>query len=250
MDPVRFSYLKHMARSPMHYKASLAEPWDSKRSMEKGSGVHAVVLGGKEVVAYFAGKPRRGKEYDEFARLHAGKLIVTNSDYDHVMGMADAVHNHKDAMAVLEGVREHEVDWNFLGRACQSHLDCWGGYFITELKSGQTSHPDRFTWQAFRMDYPAQLAFYDEAMATPGQRLDHYIVAVEATAPYVVTVFQLTPRAIEKGRQRVRLWFERLLACERADEWPGYSQSIVQLDAPEEDPELIFGGDDPITEAA
>ena len=66
------------------------------------------------------------------------------------------------------------------------------------------------------------------------------LLAVESTAPYVVTVFRVTERALEQGRRTYRLWFERLMACEEADEWPGYVQSVVPLDVPESD-EVTFG---------
>jgi hypothetical protein len=48
---------------------------------------------------------------------------------------------------------------------------------------------------------------------------------------------------------------ERLLSCERTNEWPEYTQSVVNLDA-EEAPDLIFGdeldavGEDDSEEAA
>jgi len=38
---------------------------------------------------------------------------------------------------------------------------------------------------------------------------------------------------------------ERLLACEAANEWPGYAQSIVDFDVPDE-LELDFGDDEEI----
>ncbi len=127
-----------------------------------------------------------------------------------------------------------------------------GTSFVTELKTCAVGQPDRFAYNALKYGYHAQIAFYMEACRSAGlcDPTDAYIVAVESSAPYVVTTLKLTERAIEHGARLYRIWFERLLSCEKANEWPGYCQSIVALDAPEDDVELIFGSSGEVPDAS
>ena len=241
MDPVRFSRLKLMSRSPAHYAAYEQE---ETASIEKGRALHALVLGGPRVVCY-PGAVRRGKEYEAYAEKFSDALILNRSDYASAMGMAEAVKAHPRAMELLQGSPEVELDWSFLGRACQSHIDVVGSDYLTELKSTRNCHPDRFKWQARQLGYHAQLAFYDEAVRFSGSEpRAHYIVAVESSAPFVVTTLRLTDRMLDEGRRLVRLWMERLLACEAAGAWPGYCESTVDLDVPEDDAELTFADEE------
>jgi len=244
LEPVRFSGLKAMALSPAHYRAAVERDGQEK---QRGRALHSIILGGKRVVGY-PGKVRRGKEFEAFANDNHDAEILTMADYERAAGMAAAVRACPRAMDMLVGRHEMEIDWTFLGRRCQSHVDVVGpaGEYVTELKSTVSSHPDRFAWQSRRMAYHAQLAFYAEAVLQAGLGVprDLYVVAVESRPPYVVTCMRLAPRALEEGRKCVRLWMERLLGCEASGEWPGYVGDIVPLDVPDDDLELTFGGGD------
>jgi hypothetical protein len=233
-----------MSASPAHYHADNS---DQTRCMEVGSAFDAIVFGTKPVIVY-PGKVRNGKAWDEFrdAPENVSSMIVTRSEIAEAEGMAAAVHAHPRAMEVLRGQYQQELNWKFLGRACQSHLDVMGPGFdyVTELKSCNTSKPEMFRWKALRMQYNAQLAFYGDAVQHVSGVLpkDYFIVCVESKSPYVVTVYRLTERAMDLGRRSCRLWMERLLQCEHADYWPGYSDAIVDLDAPDDD--FGFGDED------
>lgn len=250
--PVRFSRLKRMASSPAHYLASLAdvrfEPGDGDEfvidddsdtaSKRLGRLAHTLVLGGKLLVYP---KERRGNAWKEFKAEHAGEDIVTAKEYARAVRMAAALASHSDAMALLEGERELEISWTRLGRECLSHLDVLGDRFVTDLKTSTITAPGWFCRQAVRMHYHAQLAWYVEAARFLGRPCSTaYIVAVETAPPYVVTPFELTRRALEAGEKQCHLWLERLLACEEAAAWPGYVQSVVELDVPEIEPEFIY----------
>jgi exodeoxyribonuclease VIII len=234
-----------MAKSPAHYRAALNLETTSK---QRGSGVHSVILGEGRVVAY-PGAVRRGKEYEAFVAAHPGYEVLTRGDYERVMGMVDALRANDEAMALLTGQHEVELDWSYLGRACQSHVDVIGDgrAFITELKTAVTAEPWRFGRQALQFGYHAQLAFYREALMASGARTapEAFVVAIESSAPYPVTILKLTDRALDFGARLFRLWFERLLACEAADAWPGYVQTTVPLDVPE-DLELTYGSEESV----
>jgi hypothetical protein len=224
-----------MGQSAAHY---IADQVVKTTCMERGSAVDALVLGTSSVVAY-PGKVRRGKEWEQWrSEQDPQALIVTQKGLIVAEAMRASVLASPPAMQVLAGKHQQEIEWEYLGRKCVSHLDvaAFDSSYVTELKSSQTSNPGQFRWKALKMAYHAQLAFYRLAVeyATGIKPRTAYIVAVESSAPYVVTTMRLTDRVLELGERMVRLWFERLLQCEAANEWPGYAQSIVDLDAPDD----------------
>lgn len=235
MEPVRFSRLKLIGRSPAHYKASYGPP---TQTMEIGTAVHEISLKNTPHVVYDG--VRRGKEWEKFqADQPAGVLIFNVRESEQAASMLASLRGNKDAMRVLEGEREVMRTWQINGRDCQGTPDVVSDKFVTELKTGETSDPALFRYKVIRFSYHAQLAWYDEGI---GGRRDRYIVAVENKPPYVTTVFRMTESSILAGQKLVRLWWERLMACEAANEWPGYCQSIVDLEVGET--ELVFGDEE------
>jgi hypothetical protein len=233
MGPVRFSNLKHMARSPLHYHHAVTSEFHESRVMRVGYGVHGRVLGASPHVVYEG--DRRGKAWEAFKAQYAGARILTSSEDADAKAIADAVLAHPRAAALMDGKRELEVGWEWLGRECMSHLDVLGDGRIVDLKITSAGPPEKFRWHALRMGWHAQLAFYRRAAAALGvKNPDCYLVAVEDKAPYAVTVRPLTPRALEAGDKLCRLWMERLLSCEGADHWPPYCESDLALDVEDE----------------
>lgn len=239
--PVRFSNLRHIARSPAHYLHALHADRQTA-AMRLGKLVHALCLGGNHVV--YEGE-RRGNKWKDFEAENAGKEIVTAKELATADAMRAAVAKHPEASFLLGGHHEVELTWEIAGRRCLGHVDVVGGLHITELKSGQTSQPGRFEWHALRMHYHAQLAWYLDAMAaTNSPRRDAYILVVEAAPPHVVTAFRVTDRAIEEGRKLYRLWFEQLRNCEESNYWPGYCEAILPLDVADDTERLLIDGEE------
>lgn len=66
---------------------------------------------------------------------------------------------------------------------------------------------------------------------------EEYIVAVENLAPYPIAF----------GERQWRALFEELRVCEDSAHWPGYCDTIAELDVPGEDDEpttLLIGGEE------
>ncbi len=258
----RISTLKSMAQSPAHYWHARNNPRPKTAAMTLGSLVHALVLGGRYDV--FEGAVRRGKEWDRFeADARAAwiadrkpwepeePLIVKVEELDKAREIAASVLNHPLATPLLIGKREHYIEFDLDGRPFRSTLDVLGADFVTDLKTSSSSSPDLFPHHARRLRYDAQLATYAEAAAhemglTRSDDLPPpircFLTVVETAAPYVVTVLQYTPTAIMQARKSVRLWNERAIQCERENAWPGYAQSIIDLDV-EQEIELEFAED-------
>lgn len=249
LDPegVRFSRLKLFAESPLHY---LADVRNASATLDKGSAVHSVLLGGKRVTFYdkvtAAGSsaPRRGAEWEAFKAANEDAIILSKSEYETSNRIADAVRNSPLAMLALDGIKEDTIRFDYLKLACRSTPDVRGksGEFVTELKTCKSSNPFRFTWQSKQMFYHAQMAFHREAMRRAGHWKETppipYVVAVCSSAPYPVTVFKMTDKAMEAGDKQIRFWFEQLKTCISSKQFPAYAQSVVDLDVP--DNELTF----------
>lgn len=210
--------------------------------MDIGTAADLLILGGRRVVAY-PGPVRRGKDFDAFCCANANAVILTQREYACAMGIAEAVAGCADAVRVLTGARQETQSWPFMGRACRGTPDVRGVDFITDLKTGETSDPRRFHWKVLRYAYHAAAAWYLGGLGLAGfHAVRHaYIVAVEQTPPHAVTVFQFTDRVLDMGDRLCRLWFEQLQVCEASGAFPPYSQSIVELDLP--DDEAIDLGD-------
>lgn len=242
--PVRWSHLRHMARSPAHYKYNLDTPFQSTPAMVMGSLVHELVLaGGRDKFAVYESERRAGKEWEAFkASVEPGTTIVKASEWDEAEMIAEAVLHHPAAVeALANGQREVGLSWTIAGRECHGTPDVLG-LSLADLKVTNDASPDRFTWHARKMGWLGQLAWYYEAARQTQPILPNRvsIVAVESSAPYVVTVFDLTDEALLLGEKTWRLYFERLRACEESDYWPGYVEGVARLDVPESEEELIL----------
>lgn len=245
-EPVRFSQLKHMAKSPAHYHHAMLNPTPQTEAMRKGAYTHALVLGGEDRWAVYDGI-RRGKEWEQFQADRPHQEILSATEAAPCRAIAAAVRRNPDAMAlIVGGVCEQRIAWTMAGRQCAGTPDVAGAEYIADLKTTRCSEPGRFVRDATFRAYHAQLAWYLDganARLLDVAKRDAYVIAVESTPPYPVTVLKMTEAALDAGRKCYRLWFERLRACEDADYWPGYVESVVDFDVAG-DLELTFADDE------
>ena len=235
-DPIRFSHLRAYGRSAMHgHHARTTTEDDPTQAMERGTAVHALVLGGRQVIGY-PGPVRRGKEYDAFAALHQDYEILTRDEYAKAQRMTDAVLNCKLAEPMLAGEREKTLLFRWMGLDCRSTPDVRGGDFVTELKTAPSADPAQFGWHALRMHYHAQMKMEQIGAYVGGgvTARDCFIVCVEATEPHPVTVFRVDEKALEVGEKLLTLWAERLKVAEASQVWAPYVSCVVPLTVPDE----------------
>lgn len=247
-QPVRFSNLKALARSPAHYLEAVTSERESTAAMRIGTLAHHRLLGGECRTVLYGGT-RRGKEWEAFkSKVPAGVEIVSSTEVTASSEIAAAVRRHDRAAGLLIGTNEQTIHWEWCGRACRSTPDSYTTRRVVELKTTMDASPDGFMRYANRNAYVNQLAFYRTCLRTMGLSAadDAYIVAVESKPPYCVSVFHLDGYVLDLAERQNRLWMERLLACEAADEWPGYVQSDVEWALPEyedDDFSLTIGGE-------
>lgn len=243
--PCRFSTLKAFALSPLHYWHACQDQFEETLSMRLGSGAHAILF--DQPIAVWdkpakkgAGKaPRSGEAWDEFKSEHTGKTILNANERRQAQVIADAIRRHELASRVLfeSSVREQRIDWEWDGRAFRSTPDVLGTYHMVDLKCLRSAEPERVMWQSRSMHYHAQAALYRRAVLEKFNRTlrECYLVVVENKEPHPVTVLRFSERALDMGNRSCVAWNEQRRQYEEANEWPGYVQSIVELDLPGED---------------
>jgi len=232
---LRWSALKWMGKSAAHYRYYMDNPIKETDPMRVGSRVHDLVLkGGRNRFAVWEGARRAGKEYDLFSLAHQDATILTTDQEDRAGIIANAVLQDYDAVQAIFGcVTEATRAWEIAGRECAGTPDAVGPGSIVDLKVTNDGSPGRLPWQARKMGWLGQLAWYDFGLFG-GACSNLTLVTVEDKPPHLVTVYRLTPNAVELGHRTWRSHFERLRVCEESCVWPGYSDCIVPLDVDQE----------------
>ncbi len=244
-DPVRFSNLKHIAKSPLHYHHAVTVGRDDKPWLRRGRGLHAVLFGTPYVV--FDGGSRRGKEWERFLELehvaHGSDHMVCPDDDDCEVILAKELPVYQAQAAAIRaelkrldleflvsaGDIEKRIEWEWLGRKCAGTPDVAHPAYVVDVKTTCSADPRKFHWDARKFCYAEQLAWYEQGLPEAPPR-SNYIIAVEKTAPHPVVVWKVTENMHEQAARTLRLWFEQLLACEASNQWPGYVQCVQELD--------------------
>lgn len=253
--PLRFHNLRAMAQSGAHCYQSFQSGRLESLAMRLGSGTHAMLFGQPVVLWNQPAKkgkgkaPRSGEAWAEFQAANSGAVILNRKEHDRARAIADALLDNTDASRLLFApgtLHESTIRWVQQGRERQSTPDCRGPSHLVELKTTRCAEPGRFQRDAMFRGYHAQLADQSAAIeaSTGSKPSEVYVVAVETVEPYVVQVLQLTPRALEQGERLCRVWFERYMACEAANQWPGYCASVTAFDVPDDEIGLVFPGSD------
>ena len=237
-DRIRYSHLRAMSRSPLHYRAAASgETRLDSPAARLGTLVHGLVLGGDGGPVVYEGE-RRGNAWRDFQAAHPGVEIVTAAEVARAVPIANAVMADPVAGPLLraEGARrEVRMEWEIDGLPCSGTPDSFDPAtgILLDLKTCQTAQPREFASHAWRMSYHAQLAWYAHALELAGETVrECLLVAVESAAPHGVSVHRLSPRALAEGTRSWRSWWETLRICRAADQWPGYAEAVCDLDVP------------------
>jgi hypothetical protein len=242
--PLRFSSMKLVQQSPLHYFWSIQHGYEETLSMRLGTGAHAILFGTPFVV--WTGR-RAGKPWEKFEADHANETILTQSEYEKSRAMADAIKAHPIASRLLftDTVLEQRIDWEWQGRAFRSTPDAASRTACVDLKCLRSAEPEAVKWQSAKMKYEVQAAVYRRALNQTGKHniKDNYLVVVENKQPHPVSVFRFTETAIEAGDRVSASMLEQVLSCEAANSYPGYTTKIEDLELPMTADDFIFDDD-------
>jgi hypothetical protein len=137
--------------------------------------------------------------------------------------------------------------FDYLGRQCRATPDLASEKLTwsAELKTTRCADPDQFKWDALRLGYHVQKAMQRMAMrANGGKPKEHFIIAAETAKPWPISVLLVEEESLDLGERQMRLWTERLLACEASGIWPPYVQTVVPFKIGEGHTQLEWDGDE------
>jgi hypothetical protein len=182
-----------------------------------------------------------GKESDH--NPPAGATVLTPGEYDIVTNCAASIFQHsicsKLLMSSPAADRELSIFWEdeSSGQTCKARLDCLvrSAGIILDLKTTDDPQPDRFRFQARKLRYDVQAAFYLRGCKACGIAVDKFVIAAVKEKPaHGVTLMEFDEQSLARANAEI----DRLLAiyatCSREGRWPNYDETkIMQITIPE-----------------
>lgn len=236
INAVNWSTLKHILRSPLHYRHILETGFSPTPAMQFGTAVHLAVLEPEQfraryVVAPDFGDMRSSKNRaarDEWIEERPGVQTLTLAECERILATAGAVLAHGPARELLSGADvEQGIEWvdAATGVTCKGRLDAVGPLYVVDLKTAVSVEPWAFQQRSAKLLYHAQLAFYvDGYKAATGQDRGAAFIAVESADPHDVAVFELGDDALAVGRDVYHQALVQLVECEKSGSWPGVAR--------------------------
>lgn len=241
-----FSTLKHLLKSPAHYKAALDDQDDEEsEAMAIGTLAHAMVLEGKDLRDLYAIKPagmsfstKEGKAWRDQQTLP----ILGADAAEGIPRIAAAIKANDYAAAILKGcpMRETPIFGTIMGVPCKVLIDCHGiqdrRAAVTDFKTTVDASPREFAKNAYKQHYDLQCAI-SSALVAMQHELDEppfwSWIVTEKKAPFVNTVYVPTEEFIQSGIRKMErvltLWKE----CTESGEWPMPMKGRQELDLPQ-----------------
>lgn len=223
IDHISWSGLRAFKKSPahyLHYLESKKEP--PTDAMKRGSAVHCYVLRSNDFPKEYCVAPEfdlRKKEDKEkfkaFEAEHKGLIILKPGEHALVQGMGESTKHYAKHLLDQLQTTEQELRWEHSsGIEVLSYLDGVGGDFFLEYKTVQDADPKTVKRNAWFDGYIHQMSLYYEGIYQKiGVRLPGFLVSCEASKPYGVSIFRVSPELLEKVYREVHGWI-----CEFA-EW-------------------------------
>jgi hypothetical protein len=243
---IRWSTLKHMARSPQHYLYARDNPLPMTPAMRLGALAHWRLLGGRTVkpVVVYDGE-RRGNAWKEYEAKNADSEIYTSKEFSRADEMVAAVLADKRIRTLLLGTVEQRIHTKICDVDVAGTPDVHNDD-IVDFKFTADASLAVFPRHARRMGWHAQLDWYAEMVqASTGQRPKRCIlVGVETKPPYAVQPYILTESAVALGRRLWRGLLEQVLVCESSGNFPGYQDGFADLDIFEDELTLTIDGEE------
>lgn len=235
--PVRYSRLKAMELSPLHYFNACQRDVKQTLALRMGSGTHAMMFG-LPVLPWH--KRRAGREWDEFRDAAGDTPILNRREFARAKKMVEALRKHPLAAQILfaaDSVYEELIEWSRDGRACQSRVDVYNARLraVIEYKTAREVGVQWFHRECWKRGYPGQVRWYDHALDHKyGWRPQmHLIVAQESIDPFDVTVHNVGPAALMTADRIIEAWWERLMLAEATDVWLGQSSQVNIIEPPD-----------------
>lgn len=265
-DAVSNSRLSLMRRSPKHYQCGYGEPTEA---MKLGSLVHCGVLEPLAIAKRYVFMPDYAKHPDNvtrsgsrsfkattwsdqmelaFRNLHHDKEIISEPDYERMVGMVSALCENEVARDLFRG-GEAEVSFVWVdsktGLLCKCRVDWLRPGKFVDYKTSQNAV--KFDKAIAEYGYHRQMAFYRRGLAANGIDAEPWLVCQDKSAPFGCRAAPLSQDALEIGAQETDELLQRVLECQQSGVWPGYDNppawNVPEWYAKSVDVELVIDGE-------
>lgn len=219
-----------LAESPAAFRHAQTHPVH-KQVYDYGHVSHSLILGrGADITVIDAPDWRTKAAREKKAVAYAeGKTPVLKGTFEQAERLAEAVHAHKLAAALLaEG--EAEVSAYALdpetGVLMRGRIDWLAPTLPVDVKTSHTANPRDLTgrYGVFaKRDYDLQAAWYLTILEACGHPAAGFVwIVAESDPPHQVTVAFLDDEDLVAARGRVRRALDLYARCVETDTWPPY----------------------------
>lgn len=175
-----------------------------------------------------------------FEAKRDGLTIIDGQTLIHAQALADAVRNHPEAARLLAQATDHELSAyaeHPSGALVRARFDLVGPGFIADIKTTPDADPENFGRVVNALMYHVSAAVYLDVARANGLTVDRFdLICVEKEptpgGDYRVSVLEIHPDAIEKGRELMAEACERWLALGKRVDLPSYGPDRHVVDLP------------------
>ena len=211
-------------------------------AFDLGTAAHSLTFERSKGEAVRGPATRRGNDWinqkEECDK--AGKLLLTEADYDHALAMSDSVLNNKYAAEYINessfvaeaSVMVEDPTYNVPLRA---RPDGWltDLDIIVDLKTTVDPSVEGFAKQVANFQYHLQAAFYERVLRAEGHELKSFVfIAVGKEYPHSVGIYTLDGDAMREGMAAAVYSIEKYAMAREADHWPSGHEDPQVLQIP------------------
>ena len=175
-----------------------------------------------------------------FSARQSGLTVIDGQTLAHAEAMAEAVRKHPEAARLLAAATDREISAyaeHPSGAPVRARLDLLGPDFVGDIKSTRDADPANFGRAMNAYGYHISAGNYVDCARANGievKRFDLIAVEKEPTpgGDYRVSVMEIHPDAIDKGRELMAEACARWLALGRRIDLPGYGDERHVIDLP------------------
>lgn len=227
---------------PAQFKYDRDHPAPPKREFDLGHAAHKLVLGeGEELepLDFDTYLTKAAKQARDEAR-EAGAVPLLTHEWDQVQAMADMIRRHPIAGGLFApgtGRAELSLYWTdkATGVRCRVRPD-WlkeltGLALAVDYKTCRDASPQGVSRAIKDHSYHQQDAFYTDGIWAALQPADVRFVFVfqSKTAPYLITVRELTDQDRDIGRARNERALRLYAECESTGIWPDWTGPVTEI---------------------
>lgn len=170
-------------------------------------------------------------------KLLSAKSLLSADDKARCMTMAQSALADPRIQKLMDGADREVSAWAELhGVPCRGRFDLVriSDAVILDFKTCQDASDGGFESSILNMDYDFQAALYCKLFEVITGRVPVFLIAaVEKEPPFAMNIFSVQPGWIHMASCRYREALHLFSKCMESDIWPGYSQKIINSEAPD-----------------